>query len=327
LREIELRNNNGFLVSLLDHGATIRSVLIPTPDGPLNAVLTYPDQSDYLHDPFFLGSTLGRYAGRIALGEFSLNGRDYRLARGHEEHCLHGGPGGFSFRQWSVEETGESSALFSYRSEDGEEGFPGGLSVSVRYSLQDDFGLLIEYEATSDADTVINLSNHAYFNLNSSAGGIENHHIVINSSRYAALDESAIPTGELLHVKGSRFDFKRAVCLNGRMRSADDGRARGFDHTFALNRSTKGRAFAASAYSPETGLSLKLFTSQPALQFYTGEYLRSPLCPRDGFCFEAQNFPDAPNHHNFPSAVLRQGGIYTESILYDFALEEKNRTI
>ena len=324
MREFELKNKNGFRVGLLDHGASIRSVLIPGVDGPLNAVLAYPDPTDYQSDVYFMGSTLGRYAGRIEHGQFTLNQRHYQLAMGDEMHCLHGGPDGFSSRAWTAEASPDSESLiFRYQSNDGEQGFPGRLSVSVRYSLQRDFGLLIEYQASTDADTVINLSNHAYFNLNSTANEIGNHHFTINADRYAVLDDHAIPTGELRDVEGSRFDLRRENSLSELMNSGNSAGTQGFDHAFELNRSGPGREFAASAWSPETGLRLRLFTTQAALQFYTGEYLGKPMQKRGGFCFEAQNFPDAPNKRGFPSAVLKPGQVYEQSILYEFSYDDK----
>jgi aldose 1-epimerase len=323
LQKIELGNEAGFQVGLLDHGATISSIRVPVDGHRLNVVLAYPDRMDYLNDSFYLGATVGRYAGRINHGQFILKGRRYQLATGDNIHCLHGGPQGFSRQRWSADVGPDSqSAAFHLESPAGAQGFPGKMAVSVRYSLRGNYGLLIEYQAVSNADTIINLSNHAYFNLNGNPGGcisdITNHRIVINADRYAVPDQADIPTGELRTVEGSRFDFRQAVLLRDRISEPGYGSDYGYDHTYELNRSRKKLAFAAAAHSPESGLQLKVRTTQPALQFYTGEYLDSPLHRRGGFCFEAQNFPDAPNKPGFPSAVLESGKTYTQSILYEF---------
>ena len=319
MQTIELHNEAGFRVGLFALGASINSIIVPAGGRDHAVVLAYPELSDYLSDPYFLGATLGQYAGRIAHGQFALSGRRFQLATGDNVHCLHGGPEGFSRRFWSVAADSHSqSATFHYESADGEQGFPGKLAVSTKYSLKGDYGLLIEYRAWSDAETVINLSNHAYFNLNASESEITNHDVVINADHYARPDRDNIPTGEICEVADSRFDFRRPVTLNTRIADEIAGQEQGYDHTFALNKSNGGLEFAASAYSPLSGLRLSVFTTQPALQFYTSEYLGPPLLRRGGLCFEAQNFPDAPNQATFPSATLKPGEIYSEQILYKF---------
>lgn len=323
VKSIELVNEAGFRVGLLDYGATISSIKIPVDGRILDVVLGYPNPGDYLHDNFYLGATVGRYAGRIDHGCFTLNGRRYHLATGENIHCLHGGPQGFSKRFWSVDSGSDSkSAILRYQSADGDQGFPGRLEMSVRYSLSGDSGLLIEYRAESDAETVINLTNHAYFNLTGGlddlSSGITNHAIVINADCYAVLSETDIPTGELRDVTGSRFDFRQVSWLGGRVGANGFGSNFGYDHSFLLNGSGDGPVFAAAAHSPESGLWLKVHTTQPALQFYTGEYLGAPLRKRGGFCFEAQNFPDAPNQPLFPSSVLHPGQVHAQSIFYEF---------
>jgi aldose 1-epimerase len=233
------------------------------------------------------------------------------------------GPEGFSRQFWSVDPGSDSSSVtFRYQAADGEQGFPGKLDVSARYSLHGAYGLLIDYRASSDAATVVNLSNHAYFNLNGYPGEIRNHSILINANRYARLDATDIPDGELLDVTGSRFDFTRLVPLAERIVEGGFGPENGYDHTFALNATDGTLAFAAAAFSPDSGLWLKVHTTQPALQFYTGEYLGPPVLRRGGLCFEVQNFPDAPNKANFPSAVLLPGQEYRQSILYEFGTGE-----
>lgn len=322
LQYIELKNEIGFRVGLLDYGATIQSIYVPANDGDLNVVLAYPDPADYACDAYYLGSTLGRYAGRIGHGRLALSGRRYQLATGDNIHCLHGGPEGFSSRLWNADlDTASNIATFRYESPDGEQGFPGGLVASVRYSLHGDSGLLIEYLATSDAETVVNLSNHAYFNLNGKASDITDHRVLINADHYAVADEGGIPCGELRDVSGSRFDFRQSTLLRDRVNEEGMGADFGYDHAFALNRSHEGLSLAAAAWAPATGLWLKVSTTQPALQFYTGEYLGAPLMQRAGFCFEAQNFPDAPNIPGFPTSVLKPGEEYRQTILYEFGCD------
>jgi aldose 1-epimerase len=317
MRTVELQNEAGFRVELLDLGACIRSIAVPVHGRDTEVVLTYPNQSDYLRDKYYLGATLGRYAGRIADGQFSLQGRPIQLRTGNNIHCLHGGPEGFSRQFWSCV-ADSRSAQFNYQSVAGEQGFPGNLEVEVRYSLRGEYGLLIEYTARTDAETVINLSNHAYFNLNGFESDVTNHQVQINSDQIAESDVDGIPTGSLNALANSRFDFRQLVCLQDRIKGSAYGSDQGYDHTFALNNRNGGLSFAASAFSPLTGLQLNVHTTQPALQFYTGEFLGTPWLRRGGLCFEAQNFPDAPNLPAFPDARLKPGQIYSQKILYSF---------
>ena len=266
---------------------------------------------------------MGRYAGRINRGLFKVSNREYQLATGDNIHCLHGGPQGFSRRFWSVDAGSDSQSItFRLETPDGDQGFPGKLAVSVSYSLRGDYGLLIEYEAVTETATIINLSNHAYFNLNGKlyegTSEIINHSIVIHADRYAVPDQADIPTGELREVAGSRFDFRQAVLLSERIVEGEFGSEYGYDHTYELNGDEEKLTIAAAAHSPDSGLWLKVHTTQPALQFYTGDYLDTPIRRRGGLCFEAQNFPDAPNQPAFPCAVLEPGKTYSQSILYEF---------
>ena len=215
LQSLELHNKAGFRVGLLNYGATVSSITVPLEGRDLDLVLGYPALSDYLRDSYYLGATVGRYAGRIEHGRINLNGNRYQLETGDNEHCLHGGPQGFSQQFWLPELASDSkSATFCHESPDGDQGFPGKLAVRVRYSLVGDYGLLIEFEAASDTKTVINLSNHAYFNLSGrqkgNAGGIGNHNVVINADRYARLDPTHIPTGELHAVRDSPIRLQTA---------------------------------------------------------------------------------------------------------------------
>ena len=307
---------------MLDHGASIHSFHVPAGDTVANIVLGYPDPEAHLEDSYYLGSVVGRYAGRIRDGSFQLDGRAVNLETQREEggHCLHGGPGGFHSRTWSLDPASdENTAIFAYHSPDGDQGFPGALDASVRYRLEGT-ALIIELRATSHGDTVVNLANHAYFNLGHTRS-IDEHEITINADRYTPIDSQGIPNGEIDPVENTDLDFRRGAMLRDRLAS----RSEGFDHNFVLSRNG-GRTYsvdnrdariAATAFSAETGLRLNVYTTQPGLQFYTGQFLDKPFKPFEGFCLEAQAFPDSPNHPQFPSTVLRSGEKYSEIVVYE----------
>ena len=323
IRTFRLQADDGLDVRLLDYGATLASIRVPTPRGPVEALLHYPDAQDYLHDPFFLGSTVGRYAGRIGGGKFELEGELYLLDRNDREfgHCLHGGAGGFHSRFWAVDEDPRSSAVaFRLESPDGDQGFPGNLTVTVRYSLVSDMVLQIDYFAESDADTIINLTNHAYFNLNGDRSSIGNHEVWINSEMYLPMGRDMLPTGDIANVKGTVFDFRTKARLEERLAasSAQLQLAGGFDHFFMLNKAMKYPAIAASLASPATGIRLKLYSSRPGVQFYTGNQLADPFPPRSGLCMEFQNAPNAPNTFGFPSPLLAAGHLWHRQLVMEF---------
>ena len=317
---VTLSNATGIEVALVDRGAAIQSIRVPVGRRIVDAVLGYEDPERYHADPFFLGATVGRYAGRIGNGSFLLQGRRIEVNRDADGHCLHGGPGGLHSRAWRLRESNGESAVFSYLSDDGDEGFPGALDLTVRYSLQG-MALIIELTAMSTADTVLSLSNHAYFNL-AGGGTIGDHVVSVNADAYTPVNGEAIPTGEIRPVAGSAFDLREESSLRKRV---GDGRC-GYDQNFALNKggersvAVNGQAteFAASAYCEATDVRLNVFTTHPGLQFYTGQYLGEPFVPYQGLCFEAQAFPDAPNRPEFPSALLRAGERYLELIVYEF---------
>ena len=320
---VRLANNSGTEVELLDHGASIQSFRVPTAGGRVvNAVLGYDHPEQHLGDRYFLGSTVGRFAGRIRNGVFDLNGRRIELATdtGSGGHCLHGGPAGFHSRTWSVSESSSGDAVvFSYKSPDGDQGFPGELNASISYRLQAN-ALIVEFAATSSADTVVNLANHAYFNLGTT-GYIDEHEIRINADSFTPLDAQNIPSGVVAAVGDTNFDFRQGALLGHRLASVSDG----FDHNFKLNKhgeraftiGNRQAAFAASAYAADTGLTLNIYTTQPGLQFYTGQNLDEPFEPFQGFCLEAQAFPDSPNQPTFPSTELRAGDRYHEIVVYE----------
>ena len=323
VRTCRLQAEGGLEVELLDYGATLRSIRVPTARGPVETLLNYPDVQDYLRDPFFLGSTVGRYAGRIADAKFELDGELYLLDRNDRDHghCLHGGSGGFHARTWAVDEDPRSSAVaFRLESPDGDQGFPGNLTVTVRYSLVNDMCLQIDYFAESDADTVINLTNHAYFNLNGDGSSVANHEVWINSEMYLPMARNMLPTGDIANVKGTAFDFRTKTRLAERLAApaAQIQMAGGFDHFYLLNKAMKYPAIAASVASPATGIRLKFYSSRPGVQFYTGNSLAAPFAPQAGLCFEFQNAPNAPNTYGFPSPLLAAGHLWHRQLVMEF---------
>lgn len=326
--QVELRSRSGMLVRLTEWGAAIAAIVVPTPSNQrgINVTVGYDDPGAYVDNPFFNGSTIGRFAGRIDSGRCPIAGKQVQLAICPEQrdHCLHGGPNGLATKRWertTENATDETSVTFSYRSTGGDQGFPGTLDTTVVYTLTDDSTLLIELTALCDIDTIVNLTNHTYFNL-SGDGDIADHVVSINSDRYTPLDKRDIPTGKIRSVADSVYDLRAPTLLGERF----DGQFARFDHYFVLNQASDDclqidghrLGLAATAHCPSTQIGLRVYTTQPGLQFYTGQYLQAPFAPRQGMCFEAQGYPDAPNHSGFPSAALRAGQLYRQFIAYRF---------
>lgn len=296
---------------VLDYGATLQSLVVPGRTGAVDIVLGYENAGEYERREGNTGGTVGRYANRIGGGEFELNGRRYVLARNSGPNHLHGGLRGFDRRMWSAE-AGDDYVRFSRLSPGGEEGYPGNLRVAVTYTLTRR-GLLIAYDAVSDADTVISLTNHSYFNL-AGGGTALAHELRINADSFTENDENCLPTGRLIPVAGTPFDFRAAKPV-GRDIGADDAQlviGHGYDHNFALS----GRD-AAELYSPESGVAMRITTDMPGVQLYTANFLeRIPgkrgalMEPHGAVCLETQEFPDAVHHAGFPSPVLRAGEAY-----------------
>ncbi len=295
---VELSNPSA-RVRLDSLGAAIRQFAVRNATGALvNIVLAYDDQSEYAHDRYYLGSTLGRYAGRISNSQFKIEQTVYQLTANEGPHCLHGGANGFHQAQWQASQQSEHAVLFRHASPAGSGGFPGRLEVAVRYTLEA-ATLSIDYQASCDAPTVLNLSNHAYFNLNTDRDStIDNHELQVHAQRYAELGQDKIPTGRLRDVADSSFDLRQATPLGERLNEDY------FDHCFALNGRHGTLREAATLSSKQSGLQLKLLTTQPALQLYTAGAIGHPFRPRQALCLETQNFPDAPNRPQFPSSLL-----------------------
>jgi aldose 1-epimerase len=324
---VVLSHPDGLRVGLTNYGASICSIEVPTDSGFKNVVLGHSSVESYPKDQNFLGATLGRYSGRIDRGRLALGDKILQLATSATDdgHTLHGGPEGLYSRLWDIDANPEQQSVkFSYLSPHGEQGFPGNLRANVTYSLTHAFELNIHYSATCDQDTVINLANHAYFNLNGDGGRIDDHLISINADRYTPLQEDLIPTGELSNVCGTPFDLRKPALLAVRLRDlADNSRSlHGFDHNFVLHKPRGEFGRAARVEAPASGISLDVYTTQPGLQLYTGDKLTEPFVSRGGLCLEAQNFPDAPNHPDFPTALLRRGESYSQRTLYVFGREK-----
>jgi aldose 1-epimerase len=318
-----LISDDGLEVELLNMGASICAIRLPTGQGQINAVLGYDDPAHYLSNPFYLGSTVGRYANRIAGALFELDGvvSDLVCSPEGSGHCLHGGPVGFSHRIWGNGEMANAvTTRFTLVSKDEDQGFPGSVDATVTYSLIDRWKLLMEYQAVSDAPTVISLANHAYFNLNSDDSPADNHHVMINADAYTPVAEDLIPTGQMVDVSGTVFDFRQAAAFGGRLDSKEEqlGICSGFDHNYILKRIPGRTCLAARLWSPQSGLAVNVHTTQPGLQFYSGQHLGEPFRPFEGICLEAQRFPNAPNTPGFPSATLRPGMAYRHLTMYEF---------
>lgn len=325
-----LTNASGASVTLSSLGAGIVSVIVPDRDGKMaDVVLGYADPADYIADGPCAGKTPGRYANRIAKGHFSIGNKEYTLATNNGPNALHGGPEGFMNQIWQSEAAG-NQVTFTYDSADGEEGYPGNLKAKVVYSWNDSNELTIDYSATCDAKTVVNLTNHAYFNLDGEgSGSILDHKLQLNASHYLPTDDTQIPTGEIAPVKDTPMDFTEAKEI-GRDIKADFEPlhiGKGYDHCWVLDGWHKHTLMpAARLSSPRSGRVLEVFTTQPGAQVYTGNWLEG--CPAgkdghvyhdyDGVAIECQGFPDAPNKKDFPCQLLGPGETYNQTIVYRF---------
>jgi aldose 1-epimerase len=330
----KLSNGNGLEVAISTYGSTIVSLLVPDRRGNLaDVVLGYDSCDGYLSDVAYLGPILGRHANRIAKGSFTLNGVTYTLARNNGEHHLHGGLKGLDKVVWKARDvsTSNSQALeLTYLSKDLEEGYPGNMLVRVVYTLNDANEMKMEYFATSDKDTVVNLTNHAYFNLGGhDSGDILKHELMINADRFTPTDASSIPTGELRSVEGTPFDFRRPSAIGSRVNQEHEQLkyGHGYDQNFVLNRvDSSSSSLAARVLDPKSGRVLEVWTTEPGLQLYCGNFLDGnirgkkgvPYHRNQGFCLETQHFPDSPNQPNFPSTVLKAGAQFHSTTILRF---------
>ncbi|MFJ9152913.1 aldose epimerase family protein [Streptomyces sp. NPDC102270] len=298
----------GVRVRILSYGGIVQSVEVPDRDGrTADVVLGFAGLEGYLeHSGPYLGAFVGRYANRIAGGRFELDGVTYALAPNNAPNSLHGGVQGFDKRVWDLEPAGEHGVRLSRVSPHGEEGFPGRLEVSGTYSLDESGALRISYEAVTDAPTIVNLTNHSYFNL-AGSGNAGGHELRIDASRFTPVDADLIPTG-VEEVAGTRFDFRQSRKVGA-----------GYDHNFVLDKGISEQAVeVAELYDPASGRLLTVATTEPGLQLYTADHLTEPFAPGDGIALETQHFPDSPNHPGFPSTVLRPGEVFRSETVYGF---------
>ena len=319
-------------VDILDYGGVVSRIDTPDSEGAwTNVVLGARDVAGYEASDAHFGAIIGRYANRIAGGRFSLDGHEYQLPRNVGGNTMHGGTNGFDRRVWRVIRADETTLVLGYRSIDGEEGFPGNLDVEVAYSLSDDQTLRIDYRAWTDRPTILNLTNHSYFNLSGEGSGdVMQHRVAIAADHYLPTDADQIPTGEIRPVAGTAFDFREPEALGSRIRDGDSqlALAHGYDHTFVL-REPGSLRHAASAVDPASGRRLDVATTQPGLQLYTANMLDGTAIGSggrlyragDAVCFEAQGFPDAPNRAEFPSMTLRPGEVFTATTTYRFSAD------
>ena len=328
-----LGNSSGLSMSVTNFGGRIVSLFVPDKDGTAsNIVLGYDSLKQYLTGNPYFGAIIGRYGNRIAKGKFSLEGKEYLLAINNGRNALHGGPRGFHNQCWQAEpfqNEGSDALELRYASTEGEEGYPGTLKVKVVYTLTDQNELVIDYEATTDKATVINLTQHSFFNLaGEGSGDILNHELTINADRYTPVDDGLIPTGELKRVTGTPFDFQNPHTIGERINQQDQQLTfgKGYDHNWVLNKKSNELALAAVVKESVSGRVMEVWTTEPGLQFYSGNFLDGrdmgfggkPYNFRSAFCLEAQHFPDSPNHDAFPSTVLKPGEVYRQKTIYKF---------
>ncbi len=331
-----LTNRDGVEARITNFGGTLVSLKTPDRNGhSADVVLGYDAVSSYVDDKFYFGSIIGRYANRIALGEFKLGGVTYVLARNNGENHLHGGDKGFNKVVWEAADCSKDGApalQLDYLSKDGEEGYPGNLKVRVVYTLTGQNELRIDYTASTDRDTVVNLTSHPYFNLaGHGAGNILQHELTLFADRYTPAGPTLIPTGELRRVEGTPFDFRQPATIGARINQADQQLilGQGYDHNWVVNKGSQGTLeLAARAYEPSSGRVLEVLTTEPGMQFYSGNHLADAIhgkgsrtySRRGAFCLEPQHFPDSPNHSEFPSTMLKPGERYSSTTVFRFSV-------
>lgn len=328
-----LKNKNGTEMSVTNFGARVVELFVRDRNGEFaDVVLGHKTLDEYVNykGERFLGATIGRFGNRIAKGRFSLGGKAYQLPVNNGENSLHGGFNGFDMRVWDVVSADESEIKFRLVSPDGDEGYPATLAVDMTYRLTDDDAFEVVHTATSDGDTIVNLTHHSFFNLHGEGvGDINDHVMTIDASRITPIDENMIPTGELMDVAGTPFDFTRPAVIGSRLGCGDIQlkRGNGYDHNWVLNKSAEGALdFAAEVFDPVSGRVLTVFTTEPAMQFYGGNFFDGeigksgrPYAFRGTFALETQHFPDSPNQPGFPSTVLKKGRVYKHVCRYAFS--------
>lgn len=329
-----LTNKNGVTARITNYGGIVVSLMVPDRNGKMaDVVLGFDSLDGYLQNPGpFFGALIGRYGNRIGHARFTLDGHVYQVDRNDAENSLHGGARGFDKRVWSPKELTDGGLELRYLSRDGEEGYPGNLRATAAYHLTDANELRIDYGANTDKDTVINLTNHSYFNLKGAGtGDILDHRLMLNADRFTPVDAGLIPTGELRAVAESPFDFRTSTSIGARIEANNEQLSvgKGYDHNWVLNRGSDGLTLAARIEEPSTGRILEVFTTQPGVQFYTGNFLAGTIKGkggkvygrRSGFCLETQHFPDSPNKPGFPTTELKPGQRFQSTTVFRFSTE------
>jgi aldose 1-epimerase len=322
-----IKNNRGLKAVISNYGGTLLELWTPDKSGKMgDVILGYDSLAGYLQksNPYF-GALVGRYANRISHGAFTIDGKTYTLALNNNGNTLHGGIKGFDKVIWTVDQVNDSSLALSYSSRDGEEGFPGNLNVKVVYTVNSKNALEIDYTALSDKKTPVNLTNHAYFNLSAGKDStVLGHELTIHASRYTPVNDSLIPIGKPASVKNTAMDFLKAKKIGKDINDVKGG----YDHNFIIDKKDSSLAMAATLYDPHSGRFMEVLTTQPGIQFYTGNFLDGSLTGRDGkkivkhgaLCLETQHFPDSPNQPSFPSTILGPGQTFHEITIYEFSV-------
>jgi aldose 1-epimerase len=327
-----MSNANGLEVTLTNYAAAITSIKAPDRNGQqADVVLGFSTLDGYLNDKVFMGAIVGRYANRIANARFTLDGTEYQLPANNGQHTLHGGPNGYFKKLWKTIAANDRYVVFQYVSPNGEEGFPGNLTAEIRYSLSEANELRLDYRAVTDRATVVCLTGHAYFNLAGEGNpSILDHELTIDADLYVPTNVGSIPTGEIRPVKGTPFDFTGAQRIGAGIEGDNEQlkSANGFDRCWVLRKKQIGQLTRASMlYEPQSGRSMEIWTTEPGIQFYSGNFLDGtvigkggrPYPFRSGLCLETQHFPDSPNHAHFPTTVLRPGEEYRSTTIYKFS--------
>ena len=329
-----LRNKNNMEVCITNFGGRIVSVMVPDKDGQMrDIVLGFDSIQDYISKPSDFGASIGRYANRINQGKFTLDGVEYQLPRNNYGHCLHGGPQGFQYRVFDAVQPNPQEVELTYVAKDGEEGFPGNITCKVLMKLADDNAIDIRYEAETDKPTIVNMTNHSYFNLDGDAGSNADHLLTVDADYYTPVDSTFMTTGEIAPVEGTPMDFRTPVPVGTRINDYDFVQLKngnGYDHNWVLNAKGDINRKAASLKSPKTGIVLDVYTNEPGVQVYAGNFLDGSLTGKKGIaynqrasvCLETQKYPDTPNKPEWPSAVLRPGEKYMSRCIFKFSVDK-----
>lgn len=327
-----LKNKNGVEACITNYGGRLVSLMVPDKEGKMtDVVLGYDNIAQYVTTDGNYGALIGRYGNRIAQGTFSLNDQEYILPQNNNGHCLHGGPKGYHTRVWDAKQVNDQTLKLTYLSPDGEAGFPGNVNINVVYTLTDDNAIDIAYEATTDKPTVLNLTNHSYFNLSGEPSAIVDHVIVINADTYTPVDDLLIPTGELPSVEGTPMDLRRPVVVGDHINDDFDQlvKGKGYDHNWVLNSKGDINVLAAKVTNPKNGVTLEVYTNEPGIQFYSGNFMEKDngksgavYNHRGALCLETQHYPDSPNHPDFPTTTVNPGETYKSRCIYKLTVEK-----